>query len=80
MTTLLSMFTRYSSCPRWLPIKRFPDMSNVPNSNEMAEFDASGGYVVKASIDIADGNNAELKDRALVSCWYTKKRSSRRSI
>src|ERR1700712_2483229 len=44
--------------------KAIPGESTIPNSNEMPELDRSGGYMVKASIDISDGNNAELKDNA----------------
>ena len=41
-----------------------PDRSTYSNTHELPELDGSGGYVVKASIDIVDGNNAELKDKA----------------
>jgi hypothetical protein len=40
------------------------DNSFVANIDELPELDGSGSYIVQASIDIVDGNNPELKDRA----------------
>ncbi len=34
------------------------DISSLPN------LDGSGGYLIQASIEVVDGNNPELKDRA----------------
>ncbi|KIX04762.1 uncharacterized protein Z518_05632 [Rhinocladiella mackenziei CBS 650.93] len=36
-------------------------LSDIPG---LQELDGSGGYLIQASIDVVDGNNAELKDRA----------------
>ena|ERR1700760_3506632 len=41
-----------------------PDGASLPIIDKLSELDGSGGYVVKASIDIVDGNNTELKDKA----------------
>ncbi|OCT51876.1 Mediator of RNA polymerase II transcription subunit 18 [Cladophialophora carrionii] len=44
--------------------KAVSDNSFISNINELPELDRSGSYIVQASIDITDGNNPELKDRA----------------
>ena len=40
------------------------DIASFSDVDKLSELDGSGGYIVKASIDIVDGNNAELKDKA----------------
>ncbi len=40
------------------------DKAFLSNINKLSELDGSGGYIVQASIDIVDGSNSELKDRA----------------
>lgn len=40
------------------------DISFLSNIDDLSELDPSGGYVVRASIDVVDGNNGELKERA----------------
>ncbi|EXJ81994.1 hypothetical protein A1O1_08062 [Capronia coronata CBS 617.96] len=40
------------------------DTSFLPNITELPELDGSGGYTIQASIDVVDGNNPELKERA----------------
>lgn len=40
------------------------DRSFLSNISELPDLDGSGGYMVQASIDVVDGNNPELKDRA----------------
>ncbi len=44
--------------------KAASDTSFASNIAELPELDGSGGYLVQASIDVNDGNNPELKDRA----------------
>jgi len=40
------------------------DLSFLSNPSELRELDGSGGALLHASIDVTDGNNPELKDRA----------------
>lgn len=40
------------------------ETSFLANISELPELDGSGGYLIQASIDVVDGNNPELKDRA----------------
>lgn len=40
------------------------DLSFLSNISELQELDGSGGALLQASIDVIDGNNPELKDRA----------------
>ena len=40
------------------------EKSFLSSVNELPEVDGSGGYIVQTSIDVIDGNNSELKDRA----------------
>ncbi|RVX73174.1 hypothetical protein B0A52_02301 [Exophiala mesophila] len=40
------------------------ERSYLSNVSELKELDGSGSYLVQASIDVIDGNNQELKDRA----------------
>ncbi|KAI1630106.1 mediator complex, subunit Med18 [Exophiala viscosa] len=40
------------------------DRSFLSNISELQDLDGSGGYIVQASIDVVDGNNPELKERA----------------
>ena len=40
------------------------DLTFIPKVAELPALDGSGGYLVQASIDVADGNNPDLKDRA----------------
>lgn len=40
------------------------DRTSLSNIGMLSELDGSGGYVVQASIEIVDGSNSELKDRA----------------
>lgn len=42
----------------------FNDTSYLPTIQDLPELDGSGGYIVQASIDVIDGNNPELKERA----------------
>ncbi|KAK4949667.1 hypothetical protein LTR10_011508 [Elasticomyces elasticus] len=40
------------------------DQSFLSSISELQDLDGSGGYMVQASIDVVDGNNPELKERA----------------
>ncbi|EXJ71333.1 uncharacterized protein A1O5_05139 [Cladophialophora psammophila CBS 110553] len=40
------------------------DESFSSSINDLPELDGSGGYILQASIDVVDGNNPELKERA----------------
>ncbi|KEF52877.1 uncharacterized protein A1O9_11295 [Exophiala aquamarina CBS 119918] len=40
------------------------DFSFLSNISELGDLDGSGGALLQASIDVVDGNNPELKDRA----------------
>ena len=40
------------------------DLSFFSKTAELPALDGSGGYLVQASIDVLDGNNPDLKDRA----------------
>ncbi|EXJ77495.1 hypothetical protein A1O3_09721 [Capronia epimyces CBS 606.96] len=40
------------------------DTSFLTKTSELPEQDGSGGYLIQASIDVVDGNNPDLKDRA----------------
>jgi len=40
------------------------DLSFLTNIDELPDYDGSGGYMVQASIDVVDGSNTELKERA----------------
>lgn len=40
------------------------DRSYLSNISQLPDLDGSGGYLIQASIDVVDGNNPELKDRA----------------
>ena len=50
--------------PRVAAEEAIPDEAYDSNTNELSDLDGSGGYIVQASIDVVDGNNSELKDRA----------------
>ncbi len=40
------------------------DTAFLSDTSGLSNLDGSGGYLVQASIDVVDGNNPELKDRA----------------
>ena len=40
------------------------DRSFLSTSDQLPELDGSGGSIIQASIDVVDGNNPELKERA----------------
>lgn len=40
------------------------ELSFLSNLSELRELDGSGGALLQASIDVIDGNNPELKDKA----------------
>ena len=40
------------------------DISFLSDISKLPDLDGSGGYLVQASIDVVDGNNPELKERA----------------
>lgn len=39
-------------------------INTVPDVSKLSPLDSSGGYVLQASIEIADGNSTDLKDKA----------------
>jgi len=44
--------------------RAYSERSFLNNVSELPDLDGSGGYLIHASIDVVDGNNPELKDRA----------------
>lgn len=50
--------------PRVANVHDAADVSQLPQSSELQLLDPSGGWMLQAAIDLADGNVQELKDRA----------------
>lgn len=42
----------------------FAAINTVPDISDLTPLDPSGAFILQASIEIADGNSTELKDRA----------------
>jgi len=42
----------------------FSTVNTVPDIAKFVPVDPSGGYILQASVEIADGNNPDLKDKA----------------
>ena len=49
--------TKADECPS--------DMTTLPPIEKLTPLDSSEGYMLQASVEVVDGNNPELKDRAL---------------
>lgn len=39
-------------------------LNTIPDISKLTPLDPNGGYILQASIEIVDGNNPELKDKA----------------
>ena len=50
--------------PQIAPASAAKDTSFLSDVDALPELDATGGYTLRASIDVTDGNNPELKDTA----------------
>ena len=42
----------------------FPIIDTVPEISKLTALDTSGGFILQASIEIADNNSTELKEKA----------------
>jgi mediator of RNA polymerase II transcription subunit 18, fungi type len=42
----------------------FSSLNTIPTLSTLTPLDPSGAYILQASIEIADGNNPDLKDKA----------------
>jgi mediator of RNA polymerase II transcription subunit 18, fungi type len=42
----------------------FPTINTVPDNSKLTPLDPSGGFILQASIEIADSNSTELKEKA----------------